>query len=381
MGSGTDPWSRVRATGARVGGGSVAPGIRLITISLALGSSLVTFGPRRTAKQDVATQWHNVPRATHPVLLVNPRSGGGKVQHFGLLDACAARSIDTVVLAPGDDLRSLAQSAVERGADVIGMAGGDGSLAVVAEVARQEGMPFVCVPVGTRNHFALDLGIDRSDPIGALESFGSAHEGAVDLGCVNGRIFVNNVSLGLYGTMVASEDYRAEKLRTAAETIQEHLGPTAPPYDLHLDGPDGPIDDPQVVEVSNNPYRLRSLTTFGTRARLDSGTLGVVTVRVGDPDDLERLLAAERERGFEAFPGVHSWAAAELEVRSASSVVAGIDGEPARLTPPLRFETVPHALRVRVPRSHRRVNRGLRSLPIGLALSLAEFGRTVLSGD
>ena len=353
----------------------------LIATGIGLSSSLVAIGPRRTAEHDVATQWHTVPVATQPVLLVNPRSGGGKVQQCGLLDACAARGIETVVLGPGDDLRSLAQSAVERGADVIGMAGGDGSLAVVAEVAGQEGRPFVCVPVGTRNHFALDLGIDRTDPIGALDSFGSAHEGFVDLGRVNDRIFVNNVSLGLYGTMVASEDYRAEKLRTAAETIQRHIGPGAPPYDLHLEGPDGPIDDPQVVEVSNNPYQLRSLTTFGTRSRLNSGTLGVVTVRVGDPDDLERLLAAERERGFEAFPGVHSWATASLEVRSASSVVAGIDGEPARLTPPLRFETVPHALRVRVPRTHRRINRGLRSLPIGFALSLAEFGWTFLSGD
>ena len=302
----------------------------------------------------MATDWHDVPRGSHPLLLVNPRSGDEKVEKFGLLDACRSRGIDTVVLGPGDDLRSLAHTAVERGADVIGMAGGDGSLGVVAAVAAARGIPFICVPAGTRNHFALDLGLDRGDPVGALEAFGPAREGIVDLATVNGRMFVNNVSLGLYGSMVASDDYRGEKLKTAAETIQHRLGPDAAPYDLHVEAPNGPIDDPQVIEVSNNPYLLRSLTTFGTRARMDSGTLGVVTLRVGDTGDLEQLLAAERERRFKGFPGLDSWTAAQLEVRSSSPVPAGVDGESCLLTPPLRFQTQPSALRVRVPRTRTR---------------------------
>ena len=167
-------------------------------------------------------------------------------------------------------------------------------------------------------------------------------------------MFVNNVSLGLYGSMVASDDYRGEKLKTAAETIQHRLGPDAAPYDLHVEAPNGPIDDPQVIEVSNNPYLLRSLTTFGTRARMDSGTLGVVTLRVGDTGDLEQLLAAERERRFKGFPGLDSWTAAQLEVRSSSPVPAGVDGESCLLTPPLRFQSQPSALRVRVPRTRTR---------------------------
>jgi diacylglycerol kinase family enzyme len=290
---------------------------------------------------------------------MNPKAGGGKVERFGLLEACAARGVGTVVLAPGDDLRSLAQAAAEGGADVIGTAGGDGSLAVVAAVAAGRGIPFVCVPAGTRNHFALDLGIDRDDPVGALDAFGPAREGLVDLATVNGRTFVNNVSLGLYGTMVASEDYRAEKLKTAAETIRERLGFTAPPYDLHLEAPDGPVEDPQVVEVSNNPYVLRSLTTFGERARMDSGTLGVITLRVGEPADLEHLFAVETDRRFDRFPGLHSWTASELVVHSSSPVAAGVDGESCPLTPPLRFETLPHALCVRVPRTHHRPKRAI----------------------
>jgi len=338
-------------TAVRAAGPGIIFRATVTVAGLAMAGVLGSLGPRRKVKRIVAADWHDMPRAAHPVLLMNLKAGGGKVERFGLLDTCASRGIDVVILGPGDDLRSLAQAAVQRGADVIGMAGGDGSLAVVAAVAAARRIPFVCVPAGTRNHFALDLGIDRGDPVGALDAFGPAREGLVDLATVNGRAFVNNVSLGLYGTMVASGDYRAEKLKTAAETIQQRLGPKAPSYDLHLEAPDGPVEDPQVVEVSNNPYVLRSLTTFGERLRMDSGTLGVVTLRVGDPADLEHLLAAERDRRFERFPGLHSWTASELEVHSSSPVAAGVDGESCLLTPPLWFQTVPHALRVRVPRT------------------------------
>ncbi len=111
------------------------------------------------------------PRARHPVLLMNPRSGGGKVERFGLVDLCRQRGIEPYVLRPGDDLRQVAEDAVARGADLLGMAGGDGSLAIVATVVSGHGIPFVVVPAGTRNHFALDLGLDRADVPGALDAY------------------------------------------------------------------------------------------------------------------------------------------------------------------------------------------------------------------
>jgi diacylglycerol kinase-like protein len=94
--------------------------------------------------------------ATSPVLLMNPRSGGGKVERFGLVEEARRRSVEPVVLAPGDDLLQLAEQAVARGADVVGMAGRDGSQALVAGVAMRHGVGFVCVPAGTRNHLAMD---------------------------------------------------------------------------------------------------------------------------------------------------------------------------------------------------------------------------------
>ena len=107
------------------------------------------------------------PAPRHPVLLMNPKSGGGKAEKFELERECRERGIEPIVLAPGDDLRQLAEDAVARGADVIGMAGGDGSQALVASVAAHHDVPYVCVPAGTRNHLALDLGLDRADVLGA----------------------------------------------------------------------------------------------------------------------------------------------------------------------------------------------------------------------
>ena len=147
----------------------------------------------------------DLPNATaphHPVLFFNPRSGGGKAERFSLAKEARARGIEPIELKAGDDLEVLVRGAVARGADGLAMAGGDGSQAVVAAVAAEFGLPYACVPAGTRNHFALDLGVDRDDVVGALEAFVDGGERRVDLGEVNGRVFVNNVSLGLYAEAV-----------------------------------------------------------------------------------------------------------------------------------------------------------------------------------
>jgi diacylglycerol kinase family enzyme len=148
-----------------------------------------------------------------PVLLINPRSGGGKAERYNLVTECRARGIEPVVMKEGDDLASIAAAAVSSGADVIGMAGGDGSQAIVASIASSHDIPYVCIPAGTRNHFALDIGVDREDVIGALDAFHDGSERRIDLGQVNGRIFVNNASMGFYGRIVQSPEYRDAKLR------------------------------------------------------------------------------------------------------------------------------------------------------------------------
>lgn len=327
----------------------------VVAVVVAIGTfvtgSLGSFALRHQVGTP-APRWRSVPASTHPVLLMNPRSGGGKVNRYDLLSECAHRGIEPLVLQPGDDLRQLAESAVARGADVLGMAGGDGSQALVASVAAAHDIGYVCVPAGTRNHLALDLGVDRDDLVGALDAFGPAREFRVDLATVNGRVFVNNVSLGLYATMVASPSYRDDKARTAAQTIEERLGVGAPPFDLHLDGPRGVIDGPQVVEISNNPYDLSSLGGFATRSRMDAGRLGVVTIRIDGPAELRRLVALEAAGRPERFSGFNSWTARTLAVRSSSPVAAGIDGETCQLDAPVHCACLPGALRVRIVRGY-----------------------------
>jgi len=324
----------------------------LILAGTALSSLLGSVALRREVRQAVTRRWRTVPGATHPVLLMNPKSGGGKVEQHHLAAEADRRGIEGVVLEAGDDLRLLAEAAVARGADVLGMAGGDGSQATVASVAAEHDLGYVCVPAGTRNHLALDLGVDRHDVVGALDAFGPARETAIDLAVVNGRTFVNNVSLGIYAAIVASDQYRDAKLKTAVDTIEEMAGPGAQPFDLHVDGPDGVIDGPQLLQISNNPYVLTSLSGFGTRQRLDTGMLGVVTARIDGPTDLQRLLALEAGGHVERYAGWKSWRAETMEVRSSTSVAAGIDGESCLLTPPLRFEIRPKVLRVRVAHGH-----------------------------
>ena len=149
------------------------------------------------------------------------------------------------------------REAIDRGADAVGMAGGDGSLAVVAAAASAQGLPFVCVPAGTRNHFARDLGVARRDIVGALDAFTEGLERRIDVGEVNGRLFLNNVSFGVYGDAVQRPDYRSAKLRVLLETAEEVLGPSgsAPPLRI-VDDRGREHAQPAVLLVSNNPYAV-----------------------------------------------------------------------------------------------------------------------------
>jgi len=291
------------------------------------------------------------PRGAGAVLVINLRSGGGKAERFDLVREARRRGIEPVVLGPGDDLLALAQDAIERGAQVIGMAGGDGSQALVASAAARAGIPHVCIPAGTRNHFALDLGLDRDDVLGALDAFGDGVERRIDLARVNDRVFVNNASLGVYARVVQSEEYRDAKLRTWTKMLPDLLGPGSDPMDLEFDLPDGEAcDDAPLILVSNNPYELTHLAGAGTRPRIDTGMLGVVAARVRAAQDVSKLVALELAGQAERFPGLLEWATAEFEVRSNNPVEVGLDGEALVLTPPLRFVSMPGVLRVRVPR-------------------------------
>jgi diacylglycerol kinase family enzyme len=288
--------------------------------------------------------------ATRPVLLMNPRSGGGKVERFNLVEEASRRGIQPIVLQPGDDLLRLAERAVADGADVVGMAGGDGSQALVAGVAARHGVGFVCVPAGTRNHLAMDLGLDRADVVGALDAFGEAVERRIDLGLVGERTFVNNATVGLYAKIVQSPAYRDRKVGTALEQLPTMLGPDATPFDLRFTGPDGTEHaSAHLILVSNDRYELGSGEGFGSRRRIDGGNLGIVAATFRSSGELARLVESAAAGRSWRPPGWIEWADGSFQLESGQPVEIGIDGEALVLDPPIRFRTLPGALRVRIP--------------------------------
>lgn len=315
---------------------------RLIEDLLILGGATVTLAAARVAFA-VRVHLPKAPAPSHPVLFYNPRSGSGKAEQLDLAEEARARGFEPIELRAGDDLRALVLTAIGRGADGLAIAGGDGSQAVVAEIAAEHDLPYACVPAGTRNHFALDLGVDRDDVVGGLDAFVEGGERRVDLADVNGRVFVNNVSLGIYADAVQQAGYRDAKLRTLLQIAPERLGPDAARSDLRWNGYGGRGDSAAVaLLVSNNRYRVGKVLSSGTRPQMDAGKLGVTV-----------LTAAERPKTL-SWLGPHwrQWSCKRFRVEAGPPVAAGIDGEAVTLDPPLRFRTHHRALRVRIAHGH-----------------------------
>ncbi len=282
-------------------------------------------------------------RPERPVLFINPRSGDGKAARLGLAAEARFRGIEPIELRPGADLEALVRTAVAEGADAVAMAGGDGSQAVVAAVAAEAGLPYACIPSGTRNHFALDLGVDRDDVVGALDAFVDGGERVVDLAEVNGRVFVNNVSLGVYAAAVQRPGYRQAKLRVLLRTVPEVVTSGGGSPELRWVTPGGRERyGAAVILVGNGQYRLGGAAGAGTRPALDQGLLGVTVV---DPPS-----------SLSSGPGGRlpwrQWSAPEFRVDASAPLPAGIDGEAAVLDAPALFRIRPAALRVRIAAHH-----------------------------
>ena len=229
------------------------------------------------------SSWHAADRPRRPVLFVNPKSGGGKATRAGLAERAPERGIEVIILRRDDNLAALVDEAVAGGVDVLGVAGGDGSLAVVAAAAVAHGLPFVCVPAGTRNHFALDLGIDRGDLIGSLDAFTNGVERRIDVAEVNGRLFLNNVSLGIYGEAVRQPTYRDAKARTLLETAAEVSVRARPQPTSSSRTTAAYASQPVHRARVKQPLRARPAARTRHRPTLDSGRLGVIVLDAPAP--------------------------------------------------------------------------------------------------
>ncbi|MGW0122372.1 diacylglycerol/lipid kinase family protein [Streptomyces sp. NPDC003327] len=335
----------------------VVGGVWLVAL-VALGLWGVALGCARSAlRRPLTDVQHGVPavRPQRPVLIMNPKSGGGKVGRFGLVERAEKLGARVILIDPSTptDVEALARRAVAEGADLLGAAGGDGTQALVAAVAAEHNLPFLVISAGTRNHFALDLGLDREDPAACLDALTDGEELRVDLGSVSGRPFVNTVSFGVYADVVQRPEYRDAKAGTALEALPDLLqGGGGERLDATADAVSLPGQ--QALLVSNNPYATPDPFAWDAaqRTRLDRGELGVIAIRV----DGAVQAAALAVWGTQS-EGLNVLTARRVEVLGPTGatgegrlIPVAVDGEALRLPTPVVCELRPRALRVLVPR-------------------------------
>jgi diacylglycerol kinase family enzyme len=322
----------------------------LWVVLVALGLLVVAVAAGRAAlRRDAIPERmreHEVSPPRRPFLIMNPRSGGGKVTRFGLKDKAEALGATVALLeGPGTvDVGELARQAVADGADLLGVAGGDGTQALVAGIAAEHDIPLLVISAGTRNHFALDLGLDREDPSRCLDALKDGVELRVDLGVIGDRPFVNNASFGAYAAVVQSPAYRDDKRRTTTEMLPELLVGQRGPR-LVARAANVTIEGPQAVLVSNNVYGMGDIAGLGRRARLDRATLGLFAVTVTSAVQAAGLVRGTSSRGLTRLAGREVVVDADT-----AQIPVGVDGEALVLDTPVRCTVRPAALRVRVPR-------------------------------
>lgn len=328
----------------------------LVAAALAVASVLCARGALRVAPHTAKAPEQTMAAPRQAFLVMNPRSGGEKVGRFGLKEKAEALGAEVALLeGPGIvDVAALTRDAVARGADLLGVAGGDGTQALVAGIAAEHDLPYLVISAGTRNHFASDLGLDLDDPATCLDALVDGMELRIDLGNIGGRTFVNNASFGAYAEVVQSPEYRDDKrgtvLRMLPDLIGDHRG-----AGLRVRSGNLTIDNPQAVLVSNGLYETHDLAGLGRRARLDAGLLGVVTISVSSAREALGLLRRTRQSGLTQNATHEVIIDADTD-----EIPVGVDGEALMVRVPVVCTIAPGALRVRVPRTRR----GLRKPPL-----------------
>ena len=305
------------------------------------------------------------PRSTESrsvCVIVNPAAGGGRgdgaAEGLRELFAKHGARIDVAMARASDDVKAIARRAVERGDALLVVAGGDGTLAAAASVLSGTPTALGIIPIGTFNHFAKDVGIPM-DPSAAAQAALGGGRRAVDVGEVNGQMFINNSSVGLYPRLVWERQRRQEQgrrkisaLAGAAFTVWRRYRRVTVRLRL-LDGGTRTLTvRTPFVFVGNNVYQLSGLA-FGSRARLDRGRLHICMAPELSASGMVGVLGnalVGRLASFEQFDS-REVTTVTIEAWRPRLGVA-LDGEVAVLRTPLRYRIRPGALRVAVPAVH-----------------------------
>jgi diacylglycerol kinase family enzyme len=282
-----------------------------------------------------------------PFLIINPKSGNGRAIKAHIPKLAKSQGIEVKILKNGDNVQKIAHESVRSGADVLGISGGDGSIGAVAKVAIENNVPLVVLPGGTRCHFARDIGLDPKRIADALAGFHGV-ERTVDVGEINGRIFLNNVSFGLYADIVARPEYRGHKRRITREVLQSIASGKKQPYTLQFSHGAVKYNSAVIILVGVNAYDTSNLLEFGQREKLDAGLLQISALTKLDEKSADRIMSSALAR--KENPDIDQWEATSFKVAASSTTIkTGVDGEFETYESPVRIRVLPKKLRLFVP--------------------------------
>jgi diacylglycerol kinase family enzyme len=293
------------------------------------------------------------------IVLVN--RGSGSVSSVAdatskIADSFAARGLRPEIIALyGKDINAAAKEAVAGQEDIIVAGGGDGTISSVAAAVAGSSKILGVLPLGTLNHFAKDLGIP-TDPEGAVRTIVERNVTTVDVAEVNGRVFLNNSSIGIYPHVVHRRDVERARLRIgkwpAFLWAAFSLARRFPFLDLHIEVEGKALRrQTAFLFVGNNPYEITGFR-IGKRSRMNTGFLGLYLAhRIGRWGLVRLALRAlfgrlDQEKDFEAYRVKEAC----IEIPRRLGLVAA-DGEVRWMEAPLRYRSHPGALRVIVPKN------------------------------
>ncbi|HET7217886.1 MAG TPA: diacylglycerol kinase family protein [Vicinamibacterales bacterium] len=270
-----------------------------------------------------------------------------------IVDAFASfhRTAEVRVM-PGGAVARAARAAIDEGYAVVAAAGGDGTIGTVASALAASATPLGVLPLGTRNHFAKDLGVPL-DLEKAVAAIVTGRVARVDVGEVNGRMFINNSSVGLYPTLVVERERHRRPKRPKWLALGFAIPRVLSRYrwlSVRVDaGGMRRHDRTPFVFIGNNQYKLEGLN-IGARARLDSGCLQVCVAPDLRRSDLLRAIGAALVGRLSRSGAVEMFLTSGCVIEaSRRELLVTFDGEVARLTTPLVYRAHPRALSVIVP--------------------------------
>jgi undecaprenyl-diphosphatase len=279
------------------------------------------------------------------LILVNPASGKDETKASELAQRFPGHQVEEC--AP-DEIEARVRVALEQGVSFVAVAGGDGTIRSAAAVLVGTGTPLLPIPAGTRNHFARDVGVPELDD--AVAAAAGGHRREIDVGRVNGHIFVNNSSIGVYPAIVIRRESHRRRVRKGVANVVAVWEQLRHGRRFWVDVA-GRRFRVWMVFVGNGRYG-EGLLDLADRESLDEHVLDVRVARADRPLARVRILGALFLGRLARSPIMFSVTTPSISLDvNRPSIEVALDGEVERIDTPLCYESVPDALTVLVPRS------------------------------